>query len=70
MSGGAAPRGARVSRRRGAGPLVVALLAATTLQGCLVYSAASTAVSVTGKVIETGVDIILAPVDLIVGDDD
>jgi hypothetical protein len=42
-----------------------------TTQGCLVYSAASTAVSVTGSVLETGVDVVGGTVDLVIpGDDD
>lgn len=38
--------------------------------GCAVITAVDTAASVTGTVVETGVDIATAPVDLLVGDDD
>jgi hypothetical protein len=52
------------------GTLLIGL--ALLLQGCIVYSAASTAVSVTGSVLETSADIVGGAVDLVIpdGDDD
>ena len=46
-----------------------ALLAAP-LAGCAVFTVVDTAASVTGKALETGVDVVTAPVDLLVDDDD
>jgi hypothetical protein len=49
---------------------LVPLLGVLTLQGCIAYSVASTAVSVTGTVIETSADIVGGAVDLAIPDDD
>lgn len=48
------------------------LALATPLQGCIAYTAASTAVSVTGTLLETSADIVGGAVDLVIpdGDDD
>lgn len=55
---------------RGLPRAALALVIALVLPGCIVYSAASTAVSVTGTVLETGATIVGGAVDLVVPDDD
>ncbi|MEL6478019.1 MAG: hypothetical protein AAFR17_11900 [Pseudomonadota bacterium] len=47
---------------------VIAALA--TMQGCIAYTVADTAVGVVGTAVETTADIAGGAVDLVVGDDD
>lgn len=49
---------------------MIALIFAASLSGCAAVAVVDTAVSVTGKVVETGVDVATAPIDLLVGDDE
>jgi hypothetical protein len=55
--------------RRLATPLLL-LATAGALSGCIAYSVASTAVSVTGTVIETSADVVGGAVDLAIPDGD
>ena len=68
---GADPRGAGgyETVRRLATPLLL-LATAGALCGCIAYSVASTAVSVTGTVIETSADVVGGAVDLAIPDGD
>ena len=52
--------------------LVFWMIAAAALQGCIAYTVASTAVSVTATAVETTVDVAAGAVDLVTpdGDDD
>ncbi|MEL6979448.1 MAG: hypothetical protein AAGM38_12325 [Pseudomonadota bacterium] len=62
-------KGLDAPERRISAPLV-ALFAAAALSGCAVIGVVGTAVETTGDVVGTGVDVILAPVDAVVGDDE
>lgn len=49
---------------------LLALALGAPLSGCIAYTVASTAVSVTATAVETTVDVAAGAVDLVVGDDE